>query len=563
MRTALERSAGKPQPEQGHARTGQTMHPLAHLQRAAGNQAMQRVMSGAPLPRELRASLESYFRTPLDRVRVHNDETSQALADGLGARAFTAGQNIHLGSDGARATGSARNELLAHEVVHTLQQGQAGPRAKLQVGPPGDAYERQADRVSAAFARGATGSAESLDRLSAPVIQRSTLSAHYGQFEDAVYGFLTDGSGANIGVEMYLKFHPGPNARSDVIALAQAAKGMQSGTPYAPDVKGMHQATSGPGTGYFIDQYAGNPNPLYAASPSLKQGGSASKLADYETVDVTRLTKAQQAAAAKSTGIHGRHYEGAGRHGYRKVVNGKFVEQPAELWDAPTYGAVSANSSQIFETAALALEGPQRNTYYGSVEWGWRTNAKGELTKLPFRLVSQGVPSVNFLTAATIWNSSRVDFAYEVTSATNMLSSVTFAPITPLAANAQVTPTGRTATSGATNYLEVQLGSYTGLVDTTLLRPVATGAETLDLPVPMVHTVSNPKGTAVVLPPGTSAANTIWVPRRTRLITTRCMAPTKTLPNHYEGRVVDGVFLGTEGFFFAPDLQLEKVGTRP
>jgi hypothetical protein len=522
---------------------------------------MQRAISGgSPLPRELRASLEAYFRTPLDRVRLHNDEASQSLADSLGARALTIGQDIHLGSDGARAMGSDRNQLVAHEVVHTLQQGQVGPRAKLKVGAAHDRHERQAERIAESFARG--GAAEKVESASAPAIQRSMIPAHFGNFEDATYDYLTDAAGARIGVEMHLKFHPGTNARADVIALSQAAKGVQSGAPFAPGIQGMHQATSGPGAGYFIDQYAGDPNPLYGATPNVRKGGNAGKLADYETLDVTPLTKAQQATDAKTSGIHGRHYTGAGRHGFRKVVGDNFVTQPAELWDAPTYGAVYRDSSQTFETAALAVEGPQQSTYYGSVEWGWQTDGKGALTKLPFRVVSQGVPSVNFLTAATIWNASRADFAYEVTAPTNMLSAVTFAPITSLAAGAQVTPTGRNTTSGGTAYLEVSMGGYTGLVETKLLRAVAIGAQTVDLPVPMVHTVTNPNGTRVILRPGTNAANATAVPRGTRVTVMRCMAPTAVLPNHSEGKVVDGAMLGTEGFFFAPDLTLEKVGTR-
>jgi hypothetical protein len=562
MRTALVRSAsGKTQPEAAPVRPAGATHPLQGLHRSAGNQAIQRAMSGgAPLPRELRSPLEAYFRTPLDRVRIHSDEASQSLADSLGARAFTVGQDIHLGGDGARATGSDRKQLLAHEVVHTLQQGQVGPRAKLKAGAPDDRYERQAERISAAITHG--GPAEQVDHVGAPAIQRSMIPGHYGTFEDVTYDYLTDAAGARIGVEMYLRFHPGANARSDVIALTQAARGVQSGAVFAPGVQGLHQATSGAGAGWFIDQYAGNPNPLYGATPHVRQGGDASKPADYETYDVTPLTKAEQAKDAKSSGIHGRHYTGAGQHGFRKVVNGNFVTQPAELWDAPTFGAVYRNSSQTFETAALAVEGPQRSTYYGSVEWGWQTDAQGALKKLPFRLLSQGVPSVNFLTAATIWNSSRVDFAYEVTAQTNMLSAVTFAPITPLAQGAQVTPTGRTATSGTTAYLEVSMGSYTGLVETKLLRPVAVGAETLDLPVPMVHTVTNPKGTNVLLRSGASGASNIVVPRGTRVTVTRCLAPTPALPNHSEGRVADGPMIGTVGFFFAPDLTLEKVGSR-
>lgn len=554
MRTSLPKSAAA---DKGNALTPHTdaVRPAAHVQRMAGNQAMQRAMSGAPLPRELRSSLETYFRTPLDRVRIHSDDESQLAADDLGARAFTVGQHIHLGTEGAATTGTARNELLAHEVVHTLQQGQVGPRAKLKVGAADDSYERQADRLSEGFARGGLRAPDAISNAG-PVIQRSMLQGHFGKFEDAKYGFVTDSAGANIGGEMYLKFHPEDNARADVIALTQVTRGIQKGVPYTEGVTGMHQATSGPGRGAFVDAREGDPNPLYAASRVLKTGGDPSKPQDFETEPVTATTAAQQ----KSGTVRGKHFEGGGQHGYRKVVNGKFVTKPAEMYDVPNYGQALPNSLQFFETAALAVEGVQKDTYYGSVQWGWYTDSKGKMTQLPFRLLSQGVPTVTFLTAASIWNSSKAEFAYEVTSKTDMLSSATFATIRTFNGQEHVKPTGGAATSGATSFLEVTFGSYKGLIDTTKLRPVAIGAETMDLPVPMVHTVTNAQGTNMAI--DRAASGTKLLPQGTRITITSCLAPTRALPNHYAGRIVDGPHLGTQGFFFAPDLTLERLGKR-
>jgi hypothetical protein len=574
MRTALTRSADKPPPQPAHSGAGEALHPLAHL-RAAGNQAMQRVMSGAPLPRELRSSLESYFRTPLDRVRIHTDATSQALADTLGARAFTVGQNIHLGTDGTIATGSERNELLAHEVVHTLQQGQVGPRAKLKVGAPDDHYEKQADRISASFARG--DAAEAVDHVGAPVIQRAMHQVHYGHFEDFQYLDLTDNNGTPIGVAMYLKFHPGTEVRADSIGLTQAAMGTIRGATITRGVLGLHQATSGAGIGRFIDRLPGQPNPLYGTTETVSPGGDPANLADYPSRTITPLTPAQQAAAAVQTGAQGIQFTGGSQKGFRKVVNGAFVSQSADLYDAAMIGAPVPSSGQVFETTALALEGPQRGTYYGSVKWGWLTDAAGAFTRIPFDIVSQGVPSVDFLTAATIWNPSRVDFAYETTAAANLLArqapaggSPAMVPMVPpvtIPINTQVTPGRLPATAGGTPYLEVTYNGTTGFVDSTQVRPIAVGAETVDLPVPIVHTVTNPAGSTMVLSTAATALapNTLLVPRGTRITTTRCMAPTAALPNHYEGTVADSpaaALVGTRGYFFVPDLTLERVGTR-
>lgn len=84
-------------------------------------------------------------------------------------------------------------------------------------------------------------------------------------------------------------------------------------------------------------------------------------------------------------------------------------KQDAILKDNPSIGSVdvSKSSAQIFETAALAIKGNQKGTYYGSVQWGWQTDAAGNHSKLPFNVISQGVPTSTFMKSAEIWNASK------------------------------------------------------------------------------------------------------------------------------------------------------------
>jgi hypothetical protein len=67
----------------------------------------------------------------------------------------------------------------------------------------------------------------------------------------------------------------------------------------------------------------------------------------------------------------------------------------------------------------------------------------------------------------------------------------------------------------------------------------------------LAPTLTNPSG----------ISSNLTLPAGTRITTTRCMAPTATLPNHYEGEVADGPYTGTQGYFFVPDLTLEALGT--
>ncbi len=570
MRILFRTSESAQQAKMGTTRATPVRHALHRLQRAVGNYAVQRSLSGAPLPRELRPSLERHFKTSLDGVRVHTDAESQASADAIGARAYTVGKDIHLGSEGIRTSGDERRELLAHEVVHTLQQG-AGTNAKRDVGSRDDSFERQADRLAAPFHRSdglqvSNGTIGEGVLKGASAIQRK-VSTHYGEFEDYRYQDLTDAAGTPVGVEMYLKFEPGVEARADLIGMSQALEARIRGARRTDGIRGVHQASSGVGTGYYIDRNEGYPNPLYPTRKPVKAGGNAANLTDYDTSSIDEMTAAEQAAEAAATGIRGQRYEGWGKHGYRKLVNGAWTTEPAELYDVPMIAPPPPSTEQIFETAALAIAGPQEGTYYGSVEWGWRTDAKGTFTRLPLRAVSQGVPSVNFLTAASVWNPSKVSLAYYAAKATNILDGHLKALIA-VPADAELVATGREGAAAGINYLEMTYGGQTGYVVSTDIRAVAVGAETVNLPVPMVQTVSNPLGTNMSLssiPRGLPPAigpDTLALPFGTRVVIFSCTAPSGGSFNYYQGHVVDGDYTGTHGYFFADDLTIEALGTR-
>lgn len=93
-------------------------------------------------------------------------------------------------------------------------------------------------------------------------------------------------------------------------------------------------------------------------------------------------------------------------NGYRKKEGADWKAQDAELHDTPTLGTKHANSGKLYETTALALDGPQKGTYYGSVTWGLKTDAAGVVHRVELAKGSEGVPSQSFLAAAKQWNVS-------------------------------------------------------------------------------------------------------------------------------------------------------------
>jgi len=78
--------------------------------------------AGSPLPDEVRSFMEPRFGADFSGVRVHTDSNAVQMNKELGAQAFAHGSDIYFGA--GKSPGN--NELTAHELTHTIQQGAAG-----------------------------------------------------------------------------------------------------------------------------------------------------------------------------------------------------------------------------------------------------------------------------------------------------------------------------------------------------------------------------------------------------------------------------------------------------
>jgi len=77
---------------------------------------------GQPLDTDLRASFEHRFGHDFSRVRVHADTRAAQSAQSIGARAYTLGRDIVFGSGAYRPEHRSGQALIAHELVHVVQQ---------------------------------------------------------------------------------------------------------------------------------------------------------------------------------------------------------------------------------------------------------------------------------------------------------------------------------------------------------------------------------------------------------------------------------------------------------
>ncbi|MFB8206967.1 DUF4157 domain-containing protein [Streptomyces sp. NPDC056010] len=99
---------------------------------------------GRPLGEAVRTEMEARLGADFSDVRLHTGPAAQRSAAEVGARAYTSGSHVVIGS------GGADRHTLAHELTHVVQQRQ-GPVAGtdngsgLRVSDPADRFERAAE----------------------------------------------------------------------------------------------------------------------------------------------------------------------------------------------------------------------------------------------------------------------------------------------------------------------------------------------------------------------------------------------------------------------------------
>ncbi|MFD7622745.1 DUF4157 domain-containing protein [Streptomyces sp. NPDC059802] len=147
---------------------------MSVLQRAVGNSAVRSMLQrkeeeerspvhdvvssggGQPLDTDTRADLEGRMGADFSDVRIHTDSAAHESAKGVGAHAYTVGNNVVFQRDAYDPSSPQGRTTLAHELTHVIQQ-RNGPvegteaAGGIRVSDPSDRFEREAvanaDRV--------------------------------------------------------------------------------------------------------------------------------------------------------------------------------------------------------------------------------------------------------------------------------------------------------------------------------------------------------------------------------------------------------------------------------
>jgi hypothetical protein len=90
---------------------------------------------GQPLPGDTRSIMENRFGADFSGVRLHMDGEAARLNRAVSAQAFTHGQDIYMGEGKSNLTSNDGQKLIAHELVHVVQQS-GGAVAKPDLSTP-------------------------------------------------------------------------------------------------------------------------------------------------------------------------------------------------------------------------------------------------------------------------------------------------------------------------------------------------------------------------------------------------------------------------------------------
>jgi hypothetical protein len=351
-------------------------------------QALTRAASdhSGPLDQTVRQPLEERLGHDLSRVRVFQGPASAQAAERLGARAYTLGSSIYLGSEAVSLGPSDRTQLLTHEAVHTVQQGgvTAAPQAGLAVSSPHDAAEVEARQIAYSIEAStppshapATPVAPAVARLVAPHLQRDLTGKKSVKDGDFDLDLKTESHpGAKNGMSGTIKFTASDKAPdSDHIRLLQVIRNEDLTTKKEYEWTGdeanrnkvMTKESPGIKPGYHVDQSYGKIKPR----TDKADAPVSPYYIDYENSGVDK------------------NYDG--------VKKGVFVTA-ASLWDYP---GSSGERRFNFETAAKDAD---KGYIYATLTWGFTISdaAKGKVENE--HATAHRGPSDTFMTAVDKFN---------------------------------------------------------------------------------------------------------------------------------------------------------------
>jgi outer membrane protein OmpA-like peptidoglycan-associated protein len=113
----VQKAAEEEEPVQAKSQTGRSQAPPNF-----GARLSARKGGGSPLPAPARAQMEQGIGADFSQVRIHTDPEAVGMNKAIHAQAFTHGSDVYFNSGKFSPESMEGKRLLAHELVHTVQQ---------------------------------------------------------------------------------------------------------------------------------------------------------------------------------------------------------------------------------------------------------------------------------------------------------------------------------------------------------------------------------------------------------------------------------------------------------
>jgi hypothetical protein len=353
---------------------------------------------GRPLDPMARAYFEPRFGHDFSRVRIHTDANAARSAEALDARAYTLGTDIVFGQREDLPATEEGNALLAHELVHVVQQQNSGNsiQATTEIGDPLDDAEDEAETVAKLVLAPASQQQSAgvqlpspLVTLSAthPVLRRFAKSSWAGEFTVKDYTVDYDDFPKTQQVHPYarieIEFEPNQNVEAEKIAFVQTANTTLNGQPYSLNATVASRSIGAGefGEGTHVDAYRTSRTPL-AGMKDPKSGNE--------------LSQSQESHLAS--------------YGSGKRDHNKYIADVAQMADTAEITVGAQDEAEMYlESSATAVEGVQKGVYYGAIKWGWsKKKDVKKPEKIELDLVSQDAPSSSvFQKLGSLWDASK------------------------------------------------------------------------------------------------------------------------------------------------------------
>lgn len=331
--------------------------------------------------------MELAFGADFGAVRVHAGPEASELNQRIQATAFTTGNDIYFRDGMPDTSSSSGQELLAHELTHTIQQSTSiGRRIQRSVATFGGTFSPvQYEAVSGKPAGGKQTVGAVIDLEFVP-----------NDLVEGEVGLVQTGNAKRNGAVDIAKNDAGKQARAQKAGDLDEGRFLDRSNRKENPVFGMENAKSELSP---IDEAEG-------ISLVTDAGGKPSDQRNRDAKEVgATVTKADPSAAIDAAKVSEQAGTIGGRDSKGGVRAAKLRDEPGRhrVWDPTT--STGETVEMRFESAALGLSGGVQGAYLGSIEWGFMAPGdQATAQPLPFRLISRGVPSEAFMASAKLWN---------------------------------------------------------------------------------------------------------------------------------------------------------------